>query len=56
MDLLLKLVHRMGHSCDEVKFFKNGKPRSDGQYASWYSGEPGTGRWDQEDDILNESS
>ena len=46
---------RMGsiRMVDEVKFFKNGQPLDpDGQYASWYSGEPGTGRWDQEDDIL----
>lgn len=38
---------------DEVKFFKNGEPVDpDGQHSSWYSGDPGTGRWDQEDDIL----
>lgn len=38
---------------DEVKFFKNGESIDpSGQYASWYSGDPGTGRWEQEDDVL----
>lgn len=38
---------------DEMKFFKNGKPIDpDGQPSSWYSGEPGTGRWSMENDIL----
>jgi hypothetical protein len=48
-------TRRMGsiNMVDEVKFFKNGKPLDpDGQYSSWYSGEPGTGRWDQEDDLI----
>jgi len=41
---------------DEVKFYKNGEPLDpDGQYSSWYSGEPGTGRWDQEDDLIMRS-
>ena len=38
---------------DEMKFFKNGQCIDpDGQHSSWYSGDPGTGRWDQEDDVL----
>lgn len=40
------------HLTDEVKFFKNGLPVDpSGQHSSWYSGEPGTGRWSEEDDI-----
>jgi len=45
----------MGSICmsDEIKFFKNGEPIDpDGQHPSWYTGDPGTGRWDQEHDIL----
>ena len=41
---------------DEVKFFKNGQAIDpDGQTSYWQSGEPGTGRWDQEDDIIMRS-
>ena len=50
-----KSIKRMGSMklTDEVKFFKNGQPLDpSGQYSSWYSGEPGTGRWDQEDDLI----
>lgn len=46
---------RMGsiRMVDEVKFFKNGEPIDpSGNVSSWYSGEPGTGRWSEEDDIL----
>lgn len=40
------------HMVDEMKFFKNGQPIDpSGQPSSWYSGEPGTGRWSEEDDI-----
>lgn len=38
---------------DEVKFFRNGKPIDPSDDPShWISGEPGTGRWSEEDDIL----
>lgn len=38
---------------DEIKFFKNGEPLDpNNHYSSWYTGDPGTGRWDQEDDII----
>lgn len=38
---------------DEAKFFKNGKAVDpSGDPSSWYSGESGTGRWSEEDDIL----
>lgn len=38
---------------DEVKLFKNGKEIDPNDHSSiWYSGEPGTGRWSEEDDIL----
>lgn len=41
---------------DEVKFFKNGKPLDPAGYSSvWFSGEPGTGRWSEEDDIIMKS-
>lgn len=41
------------HIVDEVKFFKNGDPIDPNNHiSSWYSGEPGTGRWSEEDDIL----
>lgn len=46
---------RMGsiHMVDEVKFFKNGQPIDPNGHASvWFSGEPGSGRWSEEDDIL----
>lgn len=44
------------HMVDEVKFFKNGEPIDpSGQASSWYSGEPGTGRWSEEDDIIMRS-
>lgn len=46
---------RMGsiHMVDEVKFFKNGQPIDPNGHASvWFSGEPGTGRWSEEDDII----
>lgn len=45
----------MGSICmvDEVKFFKNGKPIDpDEQHSHWISGEPGTGRWSEEDDYI----
>ena len=38
---------------DEMKFFKNGEPIDPNGHASvWYTGEPGLGRWSEEDDIL----
>ena len=38
---------------DEMKFFKNGEPVDPtGHESMWYSGEPGTGRWSNEDDVL----
>lgn len=42
---------RMGsiHMVDEMKFFKNGEPLDNGV---WYNGEPGTGRWSDEDEII----
>lgn len=41
---------------DEVKFFKNGHPIDpSGSVSSWYTGESGTGRWSEEDDILMRS-
>lgn len=46
---------RMGslHIVDEMKFFKNGKPLDpSGDPSSWYSGEPGTGRWSEEDEVI----
>jgi hypothetical protein len=46
---------RMGsvRMVDEMKFYKNGKYMDpSGQDAYWISGEPGTGRWSEEDDIL----
>jgi len=46
---------RMGslHLVDEMKFFLNGQELDpSGNHSSWISGEPGTGRWDQEDDVL----
>lgn len=45
---------RMGsfHIVDEMKFFKNGEAVDpSGHPSSWYSGEPGTGRWSEEDDV-----
>lgn len=45
---------RMGsiHLVDEMKFFKNGENIDpSGQPSSWYSGEPETGRWSEEDDF-----
>ena len=49
---------RMGsiRMVDEVKFCKNGEPIDPSEsVSSWYSGEPGTGRWSEEDDILMRS-
>ena len=46
---------RMGsiRMVDECKFFKNGKPVDpSGHYSAWYVGEPGVGRWSEEDDRL----
>lgn len=38
---------------DEAMFFKNGKPVDpDGQHATWVSGEPGLGRWDNETNYI----
>jgi len=38
---------------DEVKLSKNGTPLDPNGHSSvWFSGEPGTGRWSEEDDIL----
>lgn len=38
---------------DELKLFKNGKPIDpDDQSSRWISGEPGTGRWSEEDKII----
>lgn len=38
---------------DEVKFFKNGQPLDpEDQPSHWIPGEPGTGRWTQEDDYI----
>ena len=40
---------------DEVKFFRNGQPLDPGSPTDpshWISGEPGTGRWPEEDDFL----
>jgi hypothetical protein len=38
---------------DEAKFSKNGKPVDpSGHTSAWYSGEPGTGRWSEEDDLI----
>lgn len=48
-------TERMGsiRLVDEMKFFKNGTPLDpSGDVSSWYNGEPGTGRWSEEDDIL----
>ena len=46
---------RMGsiHMVDEIKFYKNGEPIDPTGYDSfWISGEPGTGRWSEEDNII----
>lgn len=46
---------RMGsiHIVDEVKFFKNGEEVDpSGNHSYWQSGEPGTGRWSEEDNII----
>ena len=41
---------------DEVKLFKNGKPIDPNDFSSvWISGEPGNGRWSEDDDILMRS-
>ena len=41
------------HMVDEAKFYINGKPLDPNNHASvWFNGEPGTGRWSEEDDIL----
>ena len=41
---------------DEAKFYKNGKSLDPNGHASlWFTGEPGTGRWSEEDDILMRS-
>lgn len=48
-------TERMGsiHLVDEMKFFKNGTAFDpSGDPSSWYSGEPGTGRWSEEDDVI----
>ena len=38
---------------DEAKFSKNGKPIDPSDHtSSWYSGEPGTGRWSEEDNVI----
>ena len=38
---------------DEAIFYKNGKPIDPvDHYSMWYNGEPGVGRWSEEDDIL----
>jgi len=46
---------RMGslHMVDEVKFFKNQHDIDPNEYSSvWFNGEPNTGRWSEEDNIL----
>ena len=35
-----------------MKCFKNGKPLDDPDGSMWYTGEPGAGRWSEEDDVL----
>lgn len=50
-----KRESRMGsmHMVDEVKFRLNGTDFDpDGNPSHWICGEPGTGRWSEEDDIL----
>ena len=37
---------------DEMKFYRNGKPIDDPEGSMWYTGEPGAGRWSEEDDVL----
>lgn len=38
---------------DEAKFYKNGTPLDPNDHSSlWFTGEPGTGRWSEDDDIL----
>lgn len=37
---------------DEVKCFKNGKPLDDPDGSMWRTGEPGAGRWSDEEDTL----
>ena len=38
---------------DEMKFYKNGKELDpSGHVSAWYNGEPGSGRWSEDDDIL----
>ncbi len=46
---------RMGsiHMVDEMKFFKNGEEIDPlGHPSMWYNGEPGNGRWSDEDNIV----
>ena len=38
---------------DEMKFYKNGKELDpSGHVSAWYNGEPGSGRWSEDDNIL----
>ena len=45
---------RMGslHMVDEMRFFRNGKPIDTDEGSMWYTGEPGTGAYSEEDDVL----
>lgn len=43
------------HMSDEMKFFKNGAPIDSEESSMWYSGNPGSGRWSEEDDVLMKS-
>lgn len=37
---------------DEAKFYLNGKPIDSDEGSMWYSGDPGSGRWSEDDDVL----
>lgn len=37
---------------DEMKFYKNGKPIESEDGSMWHTGEPGAGRWSEEDEVL----